>query len=436
MSTPRDQENTKSAENVDAGIGSQPEVSESSGRRISRRVFLGGGIGVGVLAGSGAAGLMYYNREVDRLLEFSPGEVSSMYHGRLTPLLRAYPSLQGRLAWVPLGAQQTPVERFPKTGPRPAPSSASLYVKRDDLTSPQYGGNKVRKLEHVLAEAKLGGYESLVTVGGLGSNQCLAAAIHGGYLGFQVDACLFQQPVTEQVRRNLLAGTAAGSRLIYGGEYWRTAVRCVETYLARRRAGDRPYYIPAGATTSLANLGYVNAALELGEQVRRGELPEPQRLLVPAGSCGTVAGLIVGLKLAGLKTRCVAVRINQAVVTNKVNIRRLARRLLDTLRGLAPEVPDLPVAMSDFDVEGRFYGGVYGGATSESLAAQALAEPFFPLENTYSAKAFAACLQHCDEAGPDATVLFWNTFNSATVPLASPQALPAEFQRFFATREG
>lgn len=405
-------------------------ADESHSPQLSRRRFLGAGAGLAALMGSGAAGLVYYNREVDRLLTFPAPAVRSLYQGRTTPLLERFPDLQGQLAWTPLGeGGPTPVEPFPLPAVPRAGQTAAVYVKRDDLTSPRYGGNKVRKLEHVLAEARLGQYTALVTVGGLGSNQCLASAIHGGRMGFAVDACLFNQPVTEQVRSNLLAGSAAGANLIYGGDYFRTAVRCVETYLARRRAGDRPYYIPAGATTSLANAGYVNAGLELGQQVRRGELPEPDRLLVPAGSCGTTAGLIVGLKLAGLRTRCVAVRINLSAVTNKVNIRRLARRTLGALRGLTASIPDVAIDFSDFDVESRFYGGGYGEATAESLVAESLAASRFPLEQTYSAKAFAACLAHARELGAGKTVLFWNTFNSAALALGDPAALPADLRQ-------
>jgi D-cysteine desulfhydrase len=303
-------------------------------------------------------------------------------------------------------------------------------VKRDDLTSPLYGGNKVRKLEHVLAEAKLAGRSRLLTVGGIGSNQCLATALHGKRLGFNVDICLFDQPITGHVKENLLADAKAGAHFVYGGGYVGTALKGISRYFSQSNA----YYIPAGATTPLGDVGYVTAALELAEQVKAGVLPEPSRIFVAAGSCGTSAGLIAGLKLAGLRTRVTAVRITDAIVANARHIRGLAQLTLDALREMDPAVPAITVSLDDFDLETGYFGGQYGKITPEGEKAVAAA-PGLKLETTYTGKTLAACLDYCKNARPGETVVFWNTFNSAQVEQAGgPEALPPELQ--FVFREG
>ncbi len=391
------------------------------GRSISRRAFIGTGLGAAACAGVG--GVAWYNHEVDKLLRFPAERVEALYEGRSSELLDRFPRLRGRLAWMPLGTYPTPAHDLPL--PTGASRDARLYVKRDDMTSPVYGGNKVRKLEHLLAEARLGGYDALFTVGGLGSNQCLASAIHGGRLGMRVDVCLFEQPVTAHVRRNLLADVAAGANITYGGGYVSSVARGLRSYISLQNE-QKPYYIPAGATTSLGNIGHINAGLELAEQVRAGVIEQPDYVFVASGSCGTAAGLLVGLRLAGLPSRIVAVRITEPIVANRWNILRLANRTLGALRSLDPSVPDVPLESDDLVVENRFYGGGYGKPTPEGLAAAEWASPHFPLEQTYTAKAMAAFLAWARERS--GALLFWNTFNSAPVAQGDPADLPPELR--------
>ncbi len=342
------------------------------------------------------------------------------------PLFSLFPRLADRVPWTPIGTFPTPVE--PLRGPGGS-CLDQLFVKRDDLSAPRYGGNKVRKLEHVLADARRRKCRSLVTVGGLGSNQCLATAIYGRTFDFDVDICLFDQPINAHVVEVLLADVAAGARIWYGGSYPGTAWQVCRAWLRRRRLGQRPYYVPPGSTTPLGALGYVSAGLELAEQVRAGAVPEPDRVFVAAGSCGTVAGLIVGLKLAGLRSRCVAVRISTGLAVNRWYITRLARQVLRLMRRADPSVPLLPLDAGQFDLETRFYGGAYGRETEEGRAALTWASPWLRLETTYTGKALAACLAH-HRAHPEETLLFWNTFNSAPLEKAEGvEALPLVIQK-------
>jgi len=335
-----------------------------------------------------------------------------------------FPDLRSRLPWLPLATLPTPVEAWPSEE-----FPGRLFVKRDDLTSPLYGGNKVRKFEYLLAAAREREARALVTLGGFGTNQGLALALHGRAGGFAVEVSLAPQPITATVGANLRGLVAAGASLRFArtglGSLW-GAWRAVR---ARRAAGERPYYIPAGASTPLSTLAYVAAALELAEQVEQGLLPVPDRIFVAAGTCGTAAGLVAGCKLARLATRVTAVRAYHPILANRGTIVRLARRAVALLRSLDPGMPDIPIAAGDFDLLTGFLGPGYGVPTPAALRAVAWAAPRLGLETTYTGKALAACLACCAAAGAG-PVLFWNTYNSAVFPQApNLDALPRSLRR-------
>jgi D-cysteine desulfhydrase len=337
-------------------------------------------------------------------------------------LFTRYPGLRDRLSWIPLATLPTPVEAWPPSPEFPG----RLFVKRDDLTSPLYGGNKVRKLEYLLAAARERDARALVTVGGLGTNQGLALALHGRAAGFAVEVSLAPQPIIPAVVANLRGMLAAGASLRFA----RSGPGCLwgawRAMRARRAAGERPYFIPAGASTSLSTLGYIAAGLELAAQVEEGLLPPPDRIFVAAGTCGTAAGLVAGCRLARLPTRVTAVQVYHRYTANRWTIVRLARRAIALLRGLDGDVPNLEIAAGDFDLLTDFLGPGYGAPTPEAEAAVAWAAPRFRLETTYTGKTLAAYLASAAADGGAPTVLFWNTYNSAEFPQASDLGLVPE----------
>jgi D-cysteine desulfhydrase len=155
----------------------------------------------------------------------------------------------------------------------------------------------------------------------------------------------------------------------------------------------------------------VEAALEMADQLARGRMTVPDLLVVPLGSGGTVAGLLVGLAIAGLPTRVVGVRVVPKVVANRARVRRLAARtraLLSRLAGV-----DLPPLDHDrLEIEEGAYGGAYARESAAARgAADALLDAGGPrLDATYSAKAFGVALARARRA-PDERVLFWLTFD-------------------------
>ncbi len=360
-----------------------------------------------------AGGVGYSLRRINRIREFSPEQLRALRGEQTNPLLASFPALANRLPWRSLGSFPTAVEEFPdlETG-----DGVRLFVKRDDLSSDLYGGNKVRKLEFILAEAELASRRTLITLGGIGSNHALAVAMHGAARGFDVDLVLYDQPVLPIVRRNLGGFLAAGARLHYAGSKGRAFAEAGRLFARRSRQGADPYFIMVGGSSRLGCMGYVDAGLELYGQIAAGKLPEPDRIFVPLGTCGTAAGLIVGLRLAGLNSRVVAVRVAEAFPANAAVLRRMAQDTADFLHGADPSIPRLRLTTEDFDVVPDYLGKGYGYPTREARRAVAEAAPRLTLETTYTGKTMAACMAFCREAAKPTNVLFWNTFSSAPVP--------------------
>jgi len=399
-------------------------MSELYRKPMSRRIFLAsGGTVLGILAaGSGGAGYMLHrlNRIGSRSNDFLPKEEMLSR----SALFRAYPKLSRHIPWISLGNLPTPVEKLGSALRLP---EDMLWVKRDDLTSPIYGGNKVRKLEHLLEDARLRDRRSLITIGGLGSNHSLATAIHGGRLGFKVHLCLSDQPVTKYVRKNLAGFLAAGAKVHYCSntrDAYRYSRRLFNELKSKEEA---PYFILSGGTCGLSNVGHVNAAFEIAEQVKAGLLPEPDTLFVAVGTCGTISGLIAGLKIAGLSTRVVGVRVVDSFPAYPYIIRYYAQKVADYLHRYDPSIPRIRIEKADFELLTHYLGGGYGAITTEGKEAVELAAARISLETTYTGKTLAACLDYCRKTALDEKILFWNSYNSAEFEQSSTyNGLPSE----------
>ena len=299
-----------------------------------------------------------------------------------------------------LGTYPTPVEPLASLS---RPGSA-LWVKRDDLTSPTYGGNKVRKLERLLARAKERGASRVLTVGAVGSHLVLATAVFGKRLGLAVDAVLLPQPRTLHVVDDVRADLALGLRALPARSYAHATLR-VAAELAARRA----FFIPVGASNVLGSLGYVDAVRELALQVRSGAMPEPDLIIVTLGSGGTAGGIAAGLALERMKTRVVGVTVAEPLALLAGAARHLAVRCVRYLGGTAPT----RTIVARLEADGRWVGPGYGSSTAHGDRATKLAAGVgLTLDPTYTAKAFAAALDAV-EHGRGATILYWHTLSRA-----------------------
>lgn len=316
-----------------------------------------------------------------------------------------------RPARLALGVYPTPVERF-VADPESAQSaqSARLWVKRDDLASDLYGGNKVRKLELLLGAARDAGKSRVLTLGAAGSHQVVATAVYGAREGFTVEAVLVPQPKTEHAELNLRVALAHGLRA-HACPAWSLAPAYVAPHLGRD-----VYFIPLGGSNVLGSLGFVDAAHELAAQVRCGALVEPDVVVVAMGSGGTAAGLAVGFEQAGMKTQVLGV----AVAPPTPVLRHLSRRLAQKTAAAA----GLPVAAGlraakRIAVDGAWIGRGYGHATDEGRrATEVAARSGLVLDPTYTAKAFACALALAERsarsgASSPREILYWHTLSTA-----------------------
>jgi len=313
------------------------------------------------------------------------------------PLFRRHPDLSSRIPWVLLGEWPTPVARLDRLG---RALGSDLWVKRDDLSGSTYGGNKVRKLEHLLAEVLAHNGRSVLTVGGIGSNHVVATGVYARELGLSTRAVVVPQPITEQVHRNLALARALDVELLPCAARPLVPL-CISA--ARLRPGCR--VVGPGGSSPLGTLGYVSAALELQDQIEAGLLPCPDEIVIALGSGGSAAGLALGCALAGLRCRIVGVGVVERVLTNETLVRVLIRRTRRLLELDAPP-PRLEV------VHG-YLGRCYGDPTPAAEEARKLAADSdgLRLETTYTAKAMAALIDRCRRR-PGSTILYWNTHNS------------------------
>lgn len=393
---------------VRVGAGMKPVV-------VSRRVF--SGLALGSLLGCDE---QPKPRQIESPLPVitsaQPKSVASVETPTVAParapllLFRAYPNLEHALAHVALGEYPTPIEKADRLGNRIG--VPNLWIKRDDLSGKLYGGGKTRKLEFYLAEAKMRGATEIVTFGAYGSNQAVATALWGRALGVSVRLMLAPQMPSEFVRKNLYALRKAGATI----EVVRDGVGAAEARMLdelARRKNRATYMIPAGGSSPLGNLAFVNAALELADQVRRGDCPAPDCIYMAMGTMGSVIGMALGLALTDLPTEVVAVRASSAETSSEARLWRLAKETIAYMRSLDSAFESLKIDRRRIRFQTRQLGGGYGFPTQSGAKAMRAFEDElgYSLEPTYTAKAFAALMSETKRLA-DKNVLFWNSHNT------------------------
>jgi len=328
------------------------------------------------------------------------------------PLFQAYPGLTGRIPFLPLADLPTPLERMHRLS---AEVGADLWVKRDGLTHPVYGGNKIRKFEFVFADLLRRGSRVVLTGGGLGSHHTLATAVIARQLGLRPVCSYYCQPISDEALLNLVRSIPLGIDAHFCGDYLGLAlsfVREVGRWLIK--TGRPPYFIYPGASGVLGVLGYVNAAFEIQAQLKQLGEREPEAIFCAVGSCGTFAGLLLGARLAGMESRLVGVPIIEQDQANAAKIAGMANRAAGFLRRRDPAVPAPRFRPGDVTLLDGYMGPGYAHPTGKALHAIEYVQEAegLPLERTYSGKAMAALLDYAHDH-PGSRLLFVATFSEA-----------------------
>lgn len=307
-----------------------------------------------------------------------------------------------RLPSLALFDQPSPVEPMNRLR-KELGCAQRLLVKRDDAIAFGFGGNKVRKLQLVAAQALASGADTLVTTGGIQSNHCRATAAAAAKLGL---SCVIVANGREQPSptANALLDRLLGAQVEYveKREQRAPALRAVCERL--RSAGKKPYEIPLGASTPLGALGFAKAVGELLTQIEA-----PDVIVHSTSSGGTQAGLVAGLALHGVRSRVIGISADDPAASLAATVRGIVAGMGTSLQVDGQQFADAcPVEVDD-----GFVGEGYGIATEASREAQQLAarsEALF-VDHTYTAKAFAGlvALLRANRARDAATVLFWHT---------------------------
>ena len=308
----------------------------------------------------------------------------------------------GSIPSVPLGQLPSPIERMDRLrdalGGGPA-----LFIKRDDAIPFAFGGNKVRKLPYVIAEALAQGADTLITCGGIQSNHARATTAAAVKYGL-TPVLVANGAAPDKASGNALLDQLMGAEVHYVSSREARAPAMAMLADGLRAACRKPYIVPLGASTPLGALGYVRAVGELIEQGVR-----PDVIVHACSSGGTTAGLASGCTLHGLATRIIGVSADDPAA----GVLRIVRETVAGVGTLLLEDGEDLSRRAAVEIDDTQVGEGYGIPTERSREAQRLAatkEAIF-VDHTYTAKALGALIAWVREGRfqPSETVVFWHT---------------------------
>jgi D-cysteine desulfhydrase family pyridoxal phosphate-dependent enzyme len=304
---------------------------------------------------------------------------------------------------VSLAPHATPIDRLTRLEAALGDATPQLFMKRDDLLSFGLGGNKVRKMQTVAAEAIAAGADTLITCGGVQSNHARVTAAAGAALGLTVELVL-NGTAPPAPTGNARLDQLFGASVHYVSSRDARAPKMQEIADRLTRDGRHPFVVPLGASTATGALGFARGVAEIATTGLR-----PDVIVVASSSGGTQAGLMAGCALFGLTPRIVGVSADESSST-------LAGVVSNLLSDLAPRLgakPETVGATRGVEVDDAFVGEGYGVPTPASTeATEILARrEGILLDPVYTAKAMAGLIARVrrGEFNRTHTVLFWHT---------------------------
>jgi D-cysteine desulfhydrase len=354
----------------------------------------------------------------------------------MIPLFNIFSRLKNRIPFFDIGGFPSPVQHL--NGLCGLTGNQNLFVKRDDLCGTLYGGNKVRKLEFLIGDALANNYRHVITSGAAGSNHARATATYASVAHLKCTLMLFDQVASSTVQKNLLADMYYNAT-VYIDPSYESHCRHLEDKLKSITEQESlpPYTIPAGGSSPVGSIGFVNAGFELANQIAQGELPRPDSIFITLGTMGTVAGLLLGLKASGIHCKVHAVRVVADFVGNYDKCISLAEKTNKLLHDSDPAFPILDFSENDLIVHGNYFGNGYAIPTPEGerFIGKIKKSDGIDLDSVYTGKCGAAFYDYVTTAGKKETVLFWHTKNSHQDPPqeipCNPESLPVSIRKYF-----
>ncbi len=282
-----------------------------------------------------------------------------------------------------------------------------ILMKRDDQTGLAFGGNKVRKLEYLIADAFRNGCDTLVTGGAAQSNHCRQTAAAAAALGLSCHLVLGGEP-PDIPDGNLLIDILVGATIHWTGPL-RKGESIPEIADELSSSGDKPYIIPYGGSNSIGSAGFVNAVSELKQQIMdRGE--KVDYVVFASSSGGTQAGLTVGKIAYDLSAQLIGIGVDKDTFGHASFEDQLTGIANDTAERLGL---DANFSLSDFIVKHEYMEkgyGVVGSLEREAISLTAENEGIL-LDPVYTGRAMGGLMDMIrnKEFTKNETVLFWHT---------------------------
>jgi D-cysteine desulfhydrase family pyridoxal phosphate-dependent enzyme len=315
-----------------------------------------------------------------------------------------------RLARLPTPLQEASRLRVALGGRLKCPR---ILLKRDDLSDLALGGNKARKLEFLVGDAKVKGATALVTTGGVQSNHARMTAAAARMAGMKAALILTSEDASPEPQGNLLLDRLLGADVHFvsgapakGETTSREDQKVADVISAFEQEGETPYFVPLGGSNAIGTLGYVDATRELQAQLNESGL-RPTRLYYASGSRGTQAGLELGARMFNASHRCIGIAVSGGEPIKREHAARIANEAA-ILIGAA-----VRIQADDLATDQDHYGEGYAIATAECVAAIRLVASTegIILDPVYSGKAMAGMIAHIRNGtiSPAETIVFLHT---------------------------
>jgi L-cysteate sulfo-lyase len=304
---------------------------------------------------------------------------------------------------VELVRHRAPIDRLNGLERALGPTCPRLLIKRDDLLPFALGGNKVRKLQTIAAEAQRAGVDTLITCGAAQSNHARVTAATGAVMGWRVILVLNgvrPDPPAGNVRYDLLFG----AELRFVSRREDREVGMAEAADEVRQSGGVPLVIPVGGSTPIGAMGMARAVAELGM-----DSIKPDVIVHASSSAGTQAGLVAGCALFGNGARVVGVSADEPAAALANHVAALIAQMASALGGR----PETLAGPHPIDVDDKQVGSGYGIPTAASTEAASLLARTegIVLDDVYTSKAMAGLIAYVRSGRftTGQTVLFWHT---------------------------
>jgi len=293
----------------------------------------------------------------------------------------------------------TPIEELPRL--TKALNAPRLFVKRDDQTGLAFGGNKTRKLEFLVAEARAQGAKMLISAGAIQSNHCRQTAAAAARFGFDC-ALVLTGEKPKQPSANFLLDQLFGAEIITVEDRKDRDRALQEIFEQAVADGKKPYLVPYGGSSSTGALAYAFALEELTQQDVKADW-----IIFATSSGGTHAGLVLGQRVFNFKGKILGISIDEPEAALKAHVSELATQASERFGARINFTPDDVLANENYCQAGY---GVFGEGEREAIHLFARNEGLL-LDPVYTGRAAAGMIDLIRKGffKKDETILFWHT---------------------------